>query len=197
MPDALVAAPVVVIVNEARDSVPQRGHVILRVQVYILSLDGPPKALYPDIIQTPGPAVHTDLDFVGCAGLQPLFAGVLASLVRVDDFGRSVGLYGPLKDFNGIERIKRVVKPPAHYTAAVYVNDCIQVHKAMFHSNIGNISTPHVVRMGDVQLPQQVRHPVFDPAALAQALLRIDGFDVHQRHQPADELTAYLEAHLL
>ena len=111
VPDALVAAPVVVIVNEARDPVPQRGHVILRVQVYILPLDGPPKALYPDIIQTPGPAVHTDLDFVGCAGLQPLFTGVLASLVRVDDFWRSVGLYSPFQDLDGIGRIKRVVKP--------------------------------------------------------------------------------------
>ena len=29
--------------------------------------------------------------------LQQLLAGVLASLVRVNDFGRSVGLYSPLQ----------------------------------------------------------------------------------------------------
>lgn len=164
MPDALVAATVVVIVNEASDSAPQNGHVILRVQVDVFPFDGPPEALYPDIIRAPGPAVHTDLDFVRCAGLQPLFARVLASLVRVDDFGRSVGLYGPLQDLNGIGRIKRIVKPPAHDAAAVDINDGIQVHKAMFHSDIGYIRTPHVVRMGNVQLSQQVRHPVWKDA---------------------------------
>ena len=42
MPDSLVAAPVVVIVNEARDSAPQSGHAILRIQVYVFPLDGPP-----------------------------------------------------------------------------------------------------------------------------------------------------------
>ena len=154
MPDAPVAAPVVVIVNEASDSAPQSGHVILRVQVDVFPLNSPPEAFYQDIIQTPGPAVHANLDFVGRAGLKPLFAGVLASLVRVDDFGRSVGYYGPFQDLNGIGRIKRIVKPPTHYAAAVDINNRIQVHKAMFHSNIGYIRTPHMVRMGNVLLPQ-------------------------------------------
>ena len=45
VPDSLVAAPVVIIVNEACDSAPQSGHVILRVQVYVFPLDGPPEAL--------------------------------------------------------------------------------------------------------------------------------------------------------
>lgn len=99
-----MAALVVLIGNETSDSAPQSGHVILRVQVDVFPLDSPPEAFYPDIIQAPGPAVHADPDFVGCAGLQPLFAGVLASIVRVDDFGRSVGFYGPLQDLNGIGR---------------------------------------------------------------------------------------------
>ena len=43
--------------------------------------------------------------------LQQLLAGALASLVRVNDFGRSVGLYSPLQDLNGIGRLKRIVKP--------------------------------------------------------------------------------------
>ena len=103
MPDALVAAPVVVIVNEASDSAPQSGRVILRVQVDVFPLDGPSEALYPDIIQAPAPAVHADLDFVGRASLKPLFAGVLASLVRVDDFGRSVGSCGQFQDLNGVD----------------------------------------------------------------------------------------------
>lgn len=41
--------------------------------------------------------------------------------------------------------------------------------------------------MGNVQIPQQVRHPVFDPASPAQALVRIDGLDIHQRNQTADK----------
>lgn len=65
MPDSLVAATVVVIVNEARDSAPQSGHVILRVQVYVFPFDGPPESLYPDVVQIPCPAIHADLDFMG------------------------------------------------------------------------------------------------------------------------------------
>ena len=65
MPDSLVVAPVVVIVNEASDSAPQSGHAILRVQVYVFLLDGPLEALYPDVVQAPCPAVHADLDFMG------------------------------------------------------------------------------------------------------------------------------------
>ena len=65
MPDSLVASPVVAIVNEARDSAPQSGHVILRVQVYVFPLDGPPEALYPDVVQAPCPAGHADLNLMG------------------------------------------------------------------------------------------------------------------------------------
>lgn len=60
-----MAAPIVVIVNEARDSAPQSGYVILRVQVYVFLLDGPPEALFPDVVQAPCPAVHADLDLMG------------------------------------------------------------------------------------------------------------------------------------
>ena len=65
VPDSLVAAPVVIIVNEACDSAPQSGHVILRVQVYVFPLDGPPEVLYLDVVQAPCPAVHADLDLMG------------------------------------------------------------------------------------------------------------------------------------
>lgn len=60
-----MVALVVVIVNEARDSAPQSGYAILRVQVYVFPLDGPPEALYPDVVQAPCPTVHADLDLMG------------------------------------------------------------------------------------------------------------------------------------
>lgn len=90
MPDSLVAAPVVVIVNEARDSVPQSGYVILRVQVDVFPLDGPPEAFYPDVVQAPSPAVHANFDSIRPAGIQPFFAGVLGTLVGVDNFRCSI-----------------------------------------------------------------------------------------------------------
>ena len=49
--DSLMASPVVVIINKARNSTLQCDHVILRVQIDIFSLNGPPKALYPDIVK--------------------------------------------------------------------------------------------------------------------------------------------------
>jgi len=65
VPDSLVAASVVVIVNEARDSAPQSGQVILWVQVDVFPLDGPPHALYPDVVQAPCSAVNADLNLMG------------------------------------------------------------------------------------------------------------------------------------
>ena len=33
--------------------------------VYIFPLDGPPEALYPDVVQAPCPAGHADLNLMG------------------------------------------------------------------------------------------------------------------------------------
>jgi len=119
VPDSLVVAPVVVIVNIARDSAPQRACVILGIQVNIFPLDGPPKAFYPDIIQAPCPTVHTHLDLVLLTSLQPLFTGILTFLIGVDDFRNPMGSYGLFMYLDGICRIQRVVKAPADYAAYI------------------------------------------------------------------------------
>ena len=54
VPDSLVAPPVVVIVNKTHNSTPQCGYIVLRFQADVFSLDGPPKALYPDIVKASG-----------------------------------------------------------------------------------------------------------------------------------------------
>lgn len=119
VPDSLVAPPVVVIINKARNSTPQCDHVILRVQVDIFSLDGPPKALYPDIVKASGSAVHTNLYSICLASFQPLLAGVLASLVGVDGFRCTMFLTRPLQNLNGIRSIKCIIRAPAHDTATI------------------------------------------------------------------------------
>ena len=62
------------------------------MNVNVLVFNRFPKSFYPDVVQAQCPAVHADLDLMEYAGLQSPFAGVLASLFRVNDFGRSVGL---------------------------------------------------------------------------------------------------------
>lgn len=102
VPDSLVASPGVVIINKACNSTPQCDHVILRVQVDIFSLDGPPKALYPDIVKASGPSVHTNLYSICLTSFQPLLSGVLASLIGVDDFRCTMLLNRPHQNLNGI-----------------------------------------------------------------------------------------------
>ena len=52
----------------------------------------------------------------------------------------------------------------------------------MFHSNIGYVRTPYVVRMDDIQMSEQVRHTIVHPVTIAEALHRIDGPNIHKRH---------------
>ena len=115
VPDSLMTSPIVVTINKVRNSTPQCNHVILRVQVDIFSLNGPPKALYLDIIKASGYAVHTNLYSISLTSFLPLLAGGLAYLVGVDDFRCTIFLNRPFQNLNGIGSIKCVIKIYSDY----------------------------------------------------------------------------------
>ena len=193
--NALMTPAVVVILDVIPDSLPQKRHIVLRVDVDVLRLDGTPEAFYPDIVLASSMSVHTDFDTQFLASRQPQVARILATLVGVDDLRCAMGFHGPTEHLNAILLVQRTIsahyrlmQPPGHDTATVDVYYRRDVHEPVQHRYIGDVNAPDMIGTGDVEPTEQVRHPVLRLAKLGQVFLRIYGCDVHLAHQPADTL---------
>ena len=64
----------------------------------------------------------------------------------------------------------------------------------MLHCHICDIRTPNLVGPVYQQITQKIRHAVFHPTALTEALHRIDCSQIHQVHQASREFLANLVA---
>ena len=185
---SLMTATVVVVLDVIPDALSQARHIVLRVDIDILRLDGTPETLYPDIVLAASTAIHADFDTQFLASRQPQVARILATLVGVDDLRCAMGFHGPTEHLNAILLVQRVMQPPGHDTATVDVYYRRDVHEPVQHRYIGDVNAPDIIGTGDVEPTEQVRHPVLRLAKLGQVFLRIYGCDVHLAHQPADTL---------
>ena len=188
--DTLMAATVVVILDVVPNALSQARHVVLRVDIDILRLDGTPEALYPDVVLAAAAAIHADPDAESLTGGQPQVARILAALVGVDNLRSTMGFHSQLEHLDAVLLVKRVVQSPGHDTAAVHVYYRREVHEPVKHRYIGDVNAPDLVGACDVKTTQQVGHPVLWLAKLGQALPRVYGGDAHLAHQPADTLRA-------
>ena len=191
--NALMTPTVVIILYIVPDSLPQTRHIVLRVDVDVLRLNGTPEAFYPDVVLASSPAVHADLDTEALAGGQPQSACILAALVGVDDLRRAMGFHSHAKHFYTVLLVQRVMQPPGHDTATVDVYYRREVHKSVQHRYIGDINAPDLIGTGDSELAKQIGHLVLWCARLGEVLLRVYCNDVHLAHQPADTLRTYKE----
>jgi len=67
---------------------------------------------------------------------------------------------------------------PGQYKAAVPVHNRRQIHKSAAHPNVGDIGTPHLIRMVDIQSFEQVRVLLACRASLAGIGMGGDGAEV-------------------
>lgn len=111
---------------------------------------GLPESLDPYIVQSPALAIHGDLDPLLFQVLGPQGAGVLGALVGVDDLWLAMGPDRLLKYFFTPLGRKGIADAPAYDFAAVDIDDSGQVHKAMLHGDISDISAPYLIGMGDL-----------------------------------------------
>ena len=186
---------VVVILDVIPDSLPQKRHIVLRVDVDVLRLDGTPEAFYPDIVLASSMSVHTDFDTQFLASRQPQVARILATLVGVDDLRCAMGFHGPTEHLNAILLVQRTIsahyrlmQPPGHNAATVDVYYRREVHEPVQHRYIGDVDAPDLVGTDDGELTKHIRHLVLWCARLGEVLLRVYRRDVHLAHQPADAL---------
>jgi len=71
---------------------------------------------------------------------------------------------------------------------AVPVHHRHQIHKPSVQSQVGDVRTPHLVRMVDHHVPQQIRIPLVRLSGGAQTRFGVDRLQPHQPHQPAHPL---------
>ena len=191
--NALMTPTVVIILDVVPDSLPQKRHIVLRVDVDVLRLDGTPEALYPDVVLASSTSVHADLDAKALTGGQPQTARILAALVGVDNLRRTMGFHGQTEHLYTVLLVQRIVQSPSHDTATVDVYYRREVHESVQHRYIGDVNAPDLVRTGDGESAKQIGHLVLRRTQLGEVLLRVYCNDVHLAHQSADALGTHKE----
>ena len=63
------------------------------------------------------------------------------------------------------------------------VYDCCQIQEAALHTNIRDVRAPYLIRMNNLNVPQQVRVNLVIMVLLARVRFRINGLKSHQVHQ--------------
>ena len=147
---SLMTATVVVVLDVIPDTLSQARHIVLRVDIDILGLDGTPETLYPDIVLAASTAIHADFDTKFLASRQPQAARILATLIGVDDLRCAMGSHGQTEHLNAILLVQRVMQPPGHDTATVDVYYRREVHEPVQHRYIGDVNAPDMIGTGDV-----------------------------------------------
>ena len=150
--------------------------------------EGPPQPLDEDVVLASAAAVHADADAVVFENLGEAGAGKLRPLIGVEDLWLAVAAEGLLERLHTEIRLQAVGQPPGEHLAAVPVHDRHQIHKPAGHSHIGDVGGPHLVRVIDAQLPEQVGINPMLRMRPTRVWLGVDRLDAHYPHQPLDPL---------
>ena len=89
----------------------------------------------------------------------------------------------------------RVADAPSNNLAAVHINDCGHVHKALFHRYIGDVRTPNLVGMGNLQVSKQIRFDKLLHSRFGEVLAPVNRIPTHHPKQTTDTLWTYNKAH--
>lgn len=162
----------------------------------MLLLDGTEEPLDERIVGGPASSVHADPYAVFLQGIEPVRAGILAALVRVDDLRCPVPGYGGEQKLGLRLLFKAIGDLPCHDIPAVHVDDGRQVHEALGHGHIGYVYGPHLVRPGYREVPQEVRPYVLRLSEAAKVRLRVYRLYAHLAQQPSDTLDVMDQAHI-
>lgn len=169
---------------EMRTSLGDRP-VIMKVDFFVF--DGSPEPFDEDVVIDPAPAVHADANARLFEDVQELTGRKLGSLVRVEDLRRG-DLEGILQGLDTEGGIQRDGQIPSQNVPAEPIHDGHEIDKPVMHPDIGDIGAPDMVRVIDLQSPQQIGMFRMLRRRHTQSSSRIHGFQAHAAHQSADPL---------
>src|SRR6056297_502794 len=179
-PAAVVEADV------AADPSPGLGDAGVGPQVDLLVFDGPPEALHEDVVAPGALAIHTDPDLAGGQNLDEVGGRELATLIAVEDLGRSVSRQCLLDSFYAEVGLHRDRYQPCQDPSGEPVHDRGEVDEAPRRRDVGDVHRPDLVGPDDGQLPQQIGIDLVPRCRFRGVGLSIQGFYAHALHQRGD-----------
>lgn|GEM_PF-3598026 len=160
---------------------------LVRFQVDALVLQGAPEPFDEDVVFEAPFAVHADFHVPRLEDRSEHLAGKLAALVGVEDLGRAVLEESLLQCLDAKPSVESVGQAPGEDFPRGPVHDGDQVHKALVHWDVGDVSCPDLVRTIDSNAAKIGINRVFRlPSACSW--LRCQGFDAHDEHQSSDPI---------
>ena len=185
----------VVVVDERRESVTQGVAALGGVQVDVVVLDRTPQPLDEHVVDRPSHAVHRDGDLGVEQHLDERVGGELRSLIGVEDLGRAVEGEGLVQGGHAEVDRHGVGQTPGEHLARVPVHDRHEVEESFLERDVGDVGTPHVIGMIDVESAQQVG--VFEVLEVRRGglLLGRERANAHEVHQTLDPLAVHHVAH--
>lgn len=162
----------------------------------MFALDRSTESLNEGIVCGSALAVHGYLDSIALHGTYPMFAGILGSLVRINNLWDTMLANGFMQHGRLILFVYGVGELPSHYKATVHVDNGRKVHKAMPHRYVGNINGPHLVRPRCGEVAQQIGMNVLGKTESTKVLLGINRHQGHFAHQATHPFVIVLIAQI-
>ena len=127
-------------------------------------------------------AIHADFDFCIREHVDPSTTGKLAALVRIKYLWLTVLCPYLFQGFNSEIRTYTVGHPSSKDFVTVPIHDCHQIQEATPHWDIGNVSTPNLVRAVAHIFPKQIQPDLMLGVFIAGVGLLIDRDQTHEPH---------------
>ena len=148
---SVVENPVIIYCN------PQFFHCLEVIEEKHLIFYTFPSSFCPNIVFCLSYAIHAELDSIFLFDeVHKFITGKLGSLVAVQYPWFPISIDCVLKTCQAKGNIHRIGQPPGQDLPTIYIHDCHQVHHAFRHSQIGNVSTPDMIGMVNLQVPEQI-----------------------------------------
>ena len=153
----LMLAAVVVELNPIGGEGSEFGYGLIAPQSELLIFQTPPKPLDEDVVHPATTPIHADLNALTMKFADPLLAGELAPLIRVED------LWFPTRAAQRLfqsphakSAVHGVADLPSENGPAVPIHDCHHIGVSFRHRNVSNVGAPDIIDSVDFAFPQQV-----------------------------------------
>ena len=179
--------PITIALKIASQAEPQSRDSGVVMHIDVIIFDSAPQALDEDIVQVTTTPIHTNTNASSQQASGKRMGGELRALVTVENvrLTESESAFQGTNAKLGIHRIRQL---PCQYEAAKPIHDSNKIHRPTRHWDIGNVYTPHFIRLPDDAIPEQIRPNLVFWVAKRRFWSRKYRLDAHFLHQAQDSL---------
>jgi hypothetical protein len=158
------------------------------LEVDVLVFEAAPKPLDEDVVEPTAAPIHRDADASFGEPAGEGGARELAALVRIEDAGIAEAGERFLERGDAKRYVHGVRQPPREHGSACPVHHRDEVEESSADRHVGDVRRPHLVRLVDDEVAQQIREDLVPWRRLRRPALRPQRGDTHLPHQPLHAL---------